>query len=100
MALGEKVALYLGTSIAMWFEGGSNSVVLKVFALALLEAATDMLVEAAYAAYSFHVGTVRYNLRVQTLLAVAACGGAAVGTLFVAVRTNCLIGEEIAQALG
>ena len=72
----------------------------KALALVLLEAVSDGTKAAAYAASKIDVGHVRFNFHWPTLLGTALVGGASWGALLFAARMNCLIGEDIASALG
>ena len=98
--LGEKVAMFLGCTVALWVGGLSSESVVKALALVLLEAVSDVAKAAAYAASKIDVGHVRFNFHWPTLLGVALVGGASWGALLGAIRINCLIGEDIGRVLG
>ena len=55
---------------------------------------------AALSSSKIDVGHVRFNFHWPTLLGTALVGGASWGGLLFAIRMNCLIGEDIASALG
>ena len=98
--LGEKAAIFLGCSVAARV-GGLNSVWAgKVLALLLLEALSDLAKASAYAALKIDVGRARFNFHWPSLLGVALLGGASCAGLLAAIGVNCLIGEDIASALG
>ena len=59
--LGEKVAVFLGCTAALWVGGLRSDSVAKVLALLLLEAVSDMAKAAVYAASEIDVGHVRFN---------------------------------------
>ena len=61
---------------------------------------TDWTKTVAYAASKIDVGHVRFNFHWPTLLGMALVGGASWCGLLIAIRMNCLIGEDIASALG
>ncbi len=98
--LGEKVAVSLGCTVALWVGGLSSESITKALALVLLEAVSDVAKAAAYAASKIDVGQVRFNFHLPTLLGSALFGGASIGGLLAAIRINCLIGEEIGSVLG
>ena len=98
--LGEKVAMFLGCSVALWVGGLSSESVAKALALVLLEAVSDVAKAAAYAASKIDVGHVRFNFHRPTLLGLALVGGASWAVLLAAIRINCLIGEDIGRVLG
>ena len=98
--LGEKVAVFLGCTVALWVGGLSSESVAKALALVLLEAFSDATKAAVYAASKIDVGHVRFNFHWPTLLGTALVGGASWGALLIAARINCFIGEDIASALG
>ena len=98
--LGEKVAVFLGCTVALWVGGLSSESVAKALALVLLEAVSDWTKTVAYAASKIDVGHVRFNFHWPTLLGTALVGGTGWGALLLAARINCLIGEDIAKALG
>ena len=98
--LGEKVAVFLGCTVALWVGGLSSELVAKALALVLLEAVSDGTNTAAYAASEIDVGHVRFNFHWPTLLGLALVGGGSWAGLLGAIRINCLIGEDIAKALG
>jgi hypothetical protein len=98
--LGEKAAVFLGCTVALWVGGLSSESVAKAVALVLLEAVSDLAKAAAYAASEIDVGHVRFNFRWPTLLGIALAGGGSWVALLGAIRINCLIGEDIAKALG
>ena len=98
--LGEKVAVFLGCTVALWVGGLSSESVAKALALVLLEAVSDGTKTAAYAANKIDVGHVRFNFHWPTLIGIALVGGGSWGVLLGAIRINCLIGEDIAKALG
>jgi hypothetical protein len=97
--LGEKVAMFLGCTVALWVGGLSSESVAKALALVLLEAISDVAKAAAYAASKIDVGHVQFNFHWPTLLGTALVGGSTAALLF-AIRFNCLIGEDIGRALG
>ncbi len=98
--LGEKVAMFLGCTVALWAGGFSSESVAKALALVLLEAVSDVTKAAAYAASKIDVGHVRFNFHWPTLLGVALVGGASWGDLLSAIRINCLIGEDTGRVFG
>jgi hypothetical protein len=99
--LGEKVAVFLGCTVALWVGGLSSESVAKALALMLLEALSDVAKEAAYAASNIDAGHVRFNFHRPTLLAISLVGGGVSwGTLLGAIRSNCLIGEGVGSVLG
>ena len=98
--LGEKVAVFLGCTVALWVGGLSSESVAKALALVLLEAVSDLAKAAAYKASKIDVGHVRFNFHWPTLLGTALVGGASWGALLGAIRVNCLIGEDIGSVLG
>ena len=99
--LGEKVAVFLGCTVALWVGGLSSESVTKALALVLLEAVSDGTKAAAYAASKIDVGHVRFNFHWPTLLGLALVGGGGSwGALLVAIRVNCLIGEDIGRVFG
>ena len=98
--LGEKVAVFLGCTVALWIGGLSSESVAKALALVLLEGVCDLAKAIAYAASEIDVGHVRFNFRWPTLLAVALVGGVSWGALLGAIRMNCLIGEDIGSLIG
>jgi hypothetical protein len=98
--LGEKVAMFLGCTFALWVGGLSSESVAKALALVLLEAVSDVAKAAAYAASKIDVGHVRFKLHWPTLISVALIGGGSWAALLCAIRVNCLIGEDIGSVLG
>jgi hypothetical protein len=98
--LGEKVAMFLGCTLALWAGGLRSESVAKALTLLLLEAVSDVAKAAAYAASKIDVGHVRFNFHWPTLLGVALVGGGSWGSLLVAIRVNCLIGEDIGRVFG
>jgi hypothetical protein len=98
--LGEKVALFLGCTVALWVGGLSSEAVAKVLALVLLEAVSDVAKGAAYAASNIDAGHVRFKFNWPTLLGVALVGGSSWAALLVAIRINCLIGEDVGRVFG
>jgi uncharacterized membrane protein len=98
--LGEKVAMFLGCTVALWVGGLSSESVAKALALVLLEAISDVAKAAAYAASKIDVGHVQFNFHWPTLLGLALVGGSSWGGLLGAIRINCLLGEDIGRALG
>jgi hypothetical protein len=98
--LGEKVAVFLGCTVALWVGGLSSESVAKAVALVLLEAVPDVAKAAAYAASKIDTGHVRFNFYWPTLLGLALVGGGSWGTLLGAIRMNCLIGEDIGSVVG
>ena len=98
--LGEKVAVFLGCTVALWVGGLSSESVAKALALVLLEAVSDWTKTVAYAASKIDVGHVRFNFHWPTLLGIAFVGGASWGALLGAIRMNCLIGEDIGSLIG
>jgi hypothetical protein len=98
--LGEKVAVFLGCTAALWVGELSSESVAKALALVLLEIVSDGTKTVAYAASKIDVGHVRFNFNWPTLIGVALVGGSSWGALLVAVRINCLIGEDVASVLG
>ena len=98
--LGEKVAMFLGCTFALWVGGLSSESVAKALALVLLEAVSDVAKAVAYAASKIDVGHVRFNFHWPTLIGIALVGGGSWGTLLGAIRMNCLIGEDIGSVLG
>ena len=66
--LGEKVAMFLGCTVALWVGGLSSESVAKALALVLLEAVSDVAKAAAYAASKIDVGHVRFNFHRPTCL--------------------------------
>ena len=98
--LGEKVAMFLGCTVALWVGGFSSESVAKALALLLLEAVSDVTKAAAYAASKIDVGHVRFNFHWPTLLGLALVGGGSWGGLLTAIRINCLIGDDIGRVLG
>jgi hypothetical protein len=98
--LGEKVAVLLGCTVALWVGGLSSESVTKALALVLLEAFSDATKAAVYAASEIDVGHVRFNFHWPTLLGVALVGGASWGALLGAIRINCLIGEDVGSLVG
>ena len=98
--LGEKVAVFLGCTVALWVGGLSSESVTKALALVLLEAFSDVNKTTVYAASEIDVGHVRFNFHWPTLLGTALVGGASWGVLLAAARINCLIGENVASAVG
>ena len=98
--LGEKVAMFLGCTVALWVGGLSSESVAKALALVLLEAISDVAKAAAYAASKIDVGHVQFNFHWPTLLGTALVGGASWASLLFAIRINCLIGEDIGRVLG
>ncbi len=98
--LGEKVAMFLGCSVALWVGGLSSESVAKALALVLLEAISDVAKAAAYAASKIEVGHVRFNFHWPTLLGLALVGGGSWAGLLFAIRTNRLIGEDVGRVFG
>ena len=98
--LGEKVAVFLGCTVALWVGGLSSESVAKALALVLLEALSDVAKAAAYAASEIDVGHVRFNFHWPILLGTALVGGASWGALLGAIRVNCLIGEGVGSVFG
>ena len=98
--LGEKVAVFLGCTVALWVGGLSSESVAKALALVLLEAVSDGTKTAAYAASKIDVGHVRFKFHWQTLLGIALVGGGSWVALLGAIRVNCLIGEDIGSVVG
>jgi hypothetical protein len=98
--LGEKVAVFIGCTVALWVGGPSSESAAKVFALVLLEAISDVTKAAAYEASKIDVGHVRFNFHWPTLLGVALVGGESLGGMFGAIRMNCLIGEDVGSLVG
>jgi uncharacterized membrane protein len=98
--LGEKVAMFLGCTVALWVGGLSSESVAKALALVLLEAISDVAKAAVYAASKIDVGHVQFNFHWPTLLGLALVGGGSWGSLLGAIRINCLIGEDIGRVLG
>ncbi len=98
--LGEKVAMFLGCTVALWVGGLSSESLAKALALVLLEAVSDVTKAAAYAASKIDVGHVRFNFHWPTLLGLALVGGASWGGLLIAIHYNCLIGEDIGRVFG
>jgi hypothetical protein len=96
--LGEKVAMFLGCTVALWVGGLSSESAAKALALVLLEAISDAAKAAAFMASKIDVGHVRFNLHWPTLLGLVLV--ASWGCLLVAIRINCLIGEDIGRVLG
>ncbi len=70
--LGEKVAVFLGCTVALWVGGLSSESEAKALALVLLDAVSDVTKAAAYAASKIDVGHVRFNFHLPTLLGVAS----------------------------
>ncbi len=93
--LGEKVALVAGCAVAGWVGGLSANFLLKVLALVLLEAASDIMKQAAYATSNIRLGSVRYTFHLPTLLGVALVGGGSIAALLASIRFNCMLGEGI-----
>jgi hypothetical protein len=98
--LGEKVAVFLGCTVALWVGGQSSESVAKALTLMLLEAVSDGAKAAAYAASNIDAGHVRFNFHWPTLLAISLVGGSSWGALLGAIRVNCLIGEGVGSVLG
>jgi hypothetical protein len=98
--LGEKVAMFLGCTCALWVGGRSGELVAKALALVLLEAVSDLAKAAAYAASDIDAGHVRFNFHWPTLVALELVGGASWALLLAAIRFNCLIGEDIGSLVG
>jgi hypothetical protein len=100
--LGEKTSLWIGCSVAAWFEGAHNvsGTAAKVLALVLFEALSDIAKEAIYAASKIEVGHVRFTFHGPLFLTIALIGGAACGGVFNAVRAACMIGDDVVDALG
>jgi hypothetical protein len=98
--LGEKVAVFLGCTVALWVGGLSSESVAKALVLLLLEAVSDLAKAAAYAASEIDVGHVRFNFHWPTLIGTALVGGSSWSTLLAAIRFNCLIGEDVGSVLG
>jgi hypothetical protein len=98
--LGEKVAMFLGCTVALWVGGLSSESVAKALALVLLEAISDVAKAAAYAASKIDVGHVQFNFHWPTLLGLTLVGGGSWAGLLFAIRINCLIGEDVGRVLG
>ena len=99
--LGEKVAVFLGCTVALWVGGLSSESVAKALALVLLEAVSDAAKAAAYVASKVDAGHVRFNFHWPTLLAISMVGGGVSwGCLLGAIRVNCLFGEDVGSMLG
>ena len=98
--LGEKVAVFLGCTVALWVGGLSSESVAKALALVLLEAVSDWTKTVAYAASKIDVGHVSFRFHGSLFLAIALIGGAACGAVFNAVRAACMIGDDVLDALG
>ena len=100
--LGEKVAVFLGCTVALWVGELSSESVAKAVALMLLEAVSDLAKAAAYAASKIDVGHVRFNFHWPTLLGIALVGGGGSwgGAIIGAIRINCLIGEDVDRMVG
>jgi hypothetical protein len=98
--LGEKVAMFLGCTVALWVCRLSSNSVAKALALVLLEAVSDVAKAAAYAASKIDVGHFRFNFHWPTLVSLALVGGASWAALMAAIRINCLIGEDIGSVVG
>jgi hypothetical protein len=99
--LGEKVAVFLGCTVALWVGGLNSESAARAFALILLEAVSDVAKAAVYAASRIDVGHVRYNFHWPTLLGIALVGGGgSVGALLGAIRINCLIGDDVGSLVG
>ncbi len=99
--LGEKVAMFLGCTVALWVGGLSSASMAKALALVLLEAVSDVAKAAVYAASRINVGHARFNFYWPTLLGIAlAGGGGSVGALLGAIRINCLIGDDYGSLVG
>jgi hypothetical protein len=98
--LGEKVAVFLGCTVALWVGGLTKESVPKALALVLLEAISDVTKAAAYAASKIKVGHVQFNFHWPTLIGTALAGGSSWAALLVAIRINCLIGEDVERVLG
>ena len=98
--LGEKVAVFLGCTVALWVGGLSSESVAKALALVLLEAVSDWTKTVAYAASKIDVGHVRFNFHWPTLLGVALVGGESLAGMFGAIRINCMIGEDVGSLVG
>ena len=63
--LGEKVAVFLGCTVALWVGGLSSESAAKALALVLLEAVSDWTKTVAYAASEIDVGHVRFNFQLD-----------------------------------
>ncbi len=99
--LGEKVAVFLGCTVALWVGGLSSESVAKALTLMLLEAVSDAAKAAAYVASKVDAGHVRFNFHWPTLLAISMVGGGVSwGCLLGAIRVNCLFGEDVGSMLG
>ncbi len=95
--LGEKTALLIGCAVAARVGGLSSEWAVKALALLLLEAVSDLAKEGAYRARKIDVGHVRFNFHWPSLLAVTFVGAGSCSMVLVAIRFNCLIGEDIAS---
>jgi hypothetical protein len=98
--LGEKTALFLGCAVAGRVGGLSSEWTVKVLALLLLEAVSDLAKVGVYGARKIEVGHCRFNLHWPSLLGVALLGGSSCALLLAAIGFNCLIGEDIASIFG
>jgi hypothetical protein len=99
--LGEKVAVLLGCTVALWVGGLSSESVAKALTLMLLESVSDAAKAVAYAASKIETGHVRFNFHWPTLLAISMVGGGVSwGCLLGAIRVNCLFGEDVGSMLG
>ncbi len=98
--LGEKVALILGCTAAIWISGRSRESTARASALILLEAVTDLAKAATYAASGINVGNTRFNFHFPTLTGVAFIGGVGCAGLLLSVRLECWVGESVVGALG
>jgi hypothetical protein len=88
--LGDKVAVFLGCTVALRVGGLRSDSAAKALALVLLEAVSDVAKAVAYAASKIDVGHVRFNFNWSTLLGVVLVGGESLGGLFGVIRVNCL----------
>jgi hypothetical protein len=100
--LGEKTGMILGVSVAAWFEGVDRAgyTAVKGIVLVLLETGADLVREAVYAVHEIQVGRVRYTLDRFILFGVALAGLCGCGCLFQSVRSDCMFGLAMLDALG
>ncbi len=98
--LGEKTALFLGCAVAARVGGLSSEWAIKVLALLLFEAVSDLAKARAYAASKIDVGHVRFNFYWPGLLGVMLTGGSSWCVMLVAIGFNCLMGEAVASTFG
>ncbi len=91
---GEKVALLLACTAAIWISGRSRESSARASALVLLEAVSDHTKAATYAASGLNVGYTRFNFHFPTLLGLALIGGVAGSVLLLAVRLDCWIRDS------